>query len=64
MKFTNTEVEDFIESIMTIIDHYRGGFEDPDRTIDIIEELCNDFKNNYICPYEKHTAEWYDEHGE
>lgn len=64
MKYTNTEVEDFIESIMTIIDHYKGGFEDPDRTIDIIEELCNDFKNKYICPYEKHTAEWYDEHGE
>ena len=64
MKFTNTEVEGFIESIMTIIDHYFGGFEDPHSAIVGIEELCNDFKNEYCCPYEKYTAEWYDEHGE
>ena len=64
MKFTNTEVEDFVESLLTIIDHYRGDCINADSAIDDIEEACTKFKNEYCCPYEKYTAEWYDEHGE
>ena len=64
MKFTNTEVEDFVESLLTIIDHYRGDYIDADSTIDDIEEACTNFRNKYCCDCEKYTWDWYYEHGE
>lgn len=64
MKFTNTEVETLLDRILFDIKYYKEGNEDAESTIDNIEEVCANFKDNYICPYEKYTAEWYDEHGE
>jgi hypothetical protein len=68
MKFTNTEVEDLIEKIISLIIDYKMRMNFSMRTSeDVIEEIghmCKEFKDKYICPYEKYTTEWYDEHGE
>lgn len=64
MKFTNTEVEDLLESIMFSINYYKEGHDDPESALKDIEERCRLFRDEYICPYKKYTAEWYDEHGE
>ena len=67
MKYTNTEVEEFVDKILETIKEYREGWEcnlDGDYAVCDIEKLCNEFKDKYICPYEKYTEEWYDEHGE
>ena len=49
---------------MFSINCYREGHDDPESALNDIEETCKDFKDKYCCPYEKYTAEWYDEHGE
>ena len=64
MKFTNTEVEDFVDNILFSINCYKEGWKDENPIISDIERICNEFKDKYICPYEKYTDEWYDEHGE
>lgn len=64
MKYTNTEVEFLIGEILSAINYYKEGWNDENPVMDTIEKLCNEFKDKYICPYEKYTEEWYDEHGE
>ena len=64
MKFTNTEVEDLIEKILFIIDDCEKGYKDEYKALKQIKNMCKKFNEEYCCPYEKYTAEWYDEHGE
>lgn len=64
MKFTNTEAEDFVEKLQDIIKYYRDGYENPESTIDTIEEICEKFYREYCCDAERYTWEWYDDHGE
>lgn len=42
----------------------KEGHDDYESALNDIEESCRLFIDEYICPYEKYTEEWYDEHGE
>jgi len=64
MKYTSTEVEEFIDKILFSVRYAKEGHDDYESALNDIEERCRLFRDEYICPYEKHTEEWYDEHGE
>ena len=60
----NKELNYMIDRIRSIITLYKEGQYTEKELINRLEVTCNEYKEKYCCPYEDHTAEWYDEHGE